>query len=118
MSSPIVAPVHEPTTGGQVIMLFVFGCSFVVLAIWQVLIYLSPYFPALLPRRAALVAAEEGDGEDKEKERRELSVALDQPSTWASLLHSEGTAPTIFLSLLVLLLMRHYYILYRLVAHL
>lgn len=92
MSTPIVPPVHEPTTGGQIIMLFVFGFSFVVLGIWQVLIYLSPYFPALLPRRPALAVAEEGDSENKEKERREVAVAIDQPSTWAAILHSEGTA--------------------------
>lgn len=93
MSAPVVAPHHEPTTGGQVIMLFVFGASFVVMVIWQVLIYLSAYFPALLPKRPALAVAEEGESDEKEKERRELQIAIDQPSTWASVLHNEGPSP-------------------------
>ena len=94
MSAPAVATSHEPATGGQVIMLFVFGASFVVLCIWQTLIYLSAYFPVLLPKRTALAVVEEGvaDTEEKQKERRELQIAIDQPATWTSLLHNEGAS--------------------------
>lgn len=94
MSAPaVVAPDHEPATAGQVLMLVTFGCSFVVLCIWQTLLYLSHYFPFLakrVPPGPAPVADVEADG--KEKEHREPLLALDRPATWLAMIHNDGAS--------------------------